>query len=182
MTALGADLRALRRARGLTLAELAGRLDRSVGWMSQVERDLSIPDKRSLARLAETLDAPLSLLTDRAAGDIVRADRRRPLGERVPGLTEELLSPDLTDGFEIIHSTFAPGARRDDPVTRDTTEIVHLLSGRLTIWLGAARHDLGPGDTVRLRGVPFRWANEGRVPTIAIWTITPAIYTQGRPQ
>lgn len=178
MSALGADLRALRRARGVTLTELAGRLNRSVGWISQVERDLSVPDARSLALLADTLDAPLSLLTDRGAGEIVRSDGRRSLGERVPGLSEELLSPDLTDGFEVIHSTFAPGARRDDPVIRETTEIVHVLSGRLTIWLDQARHDLGPGDTARLRDVPFRWANEGRVPAVAIWTITPAIYTQ----
>jgi transcriptional regulator with XRE-family HTH domain len=179
MTALGADLRALRRARGLTLAELARRLGRSVGWMSQVERDLSTPDPETLARLADTLDVPLALLQDRAAGDVVRADRRRPLGERVPGLTETLLSPDLSDGFEVIHSTFAPGARRDDPVTRHTTEIAHLLTGRLTVWLGAARHDLGPGDTVRLRGQPFRWANPHAAPAVAIWIITPAIYTQG---
>ncbi|WP_299655170.1 helix-turn-helix domain-containing protein [uncultured Jannaschia sp.] len=182
MPALGSDLRALRRSRGVTLSELAGRLGRSVGWMSQVERDISVPDARSLALLAETLDAPLSLLTDRAMGEIVREGWRRHLGERVPGLTEELLSPDLTDGFEMIHSTFAPGARRDDPVIRDTTEIAHVLSGRLAIWLGEARHDLGPGDTARLRGVPFRWANEGRVPAVAIWTITPAIYTQGSPK
>ena len=38
---LGADLRALRKARGVTLAELAADLNRSVGWLSQVERDLS---------------------------------------------------------------------------------------------------------------------------------------------
>ncbi|MFB0939400.1 MAG: helix-turn-helix transcriptional regulator, partial [Paracoccaceae bacterium] len=38
---LGADLRALRKARGLTLSDLATALGRSVGWLSQVERDLS---------------------------------------------------------------------------------------------------------------------------------------------
>ena len=174
----GADLRALRRARGLTLSELAGRLDRSVGWMSQVERDLSTPDAGTLDRLAAALDTPLSMLADREVGEVVRADRRRPLGERVPGLTEALLSPDLTDGFEVIHSVFHPGARRDDPVRRDTTEIAHLLSGRLTVWLGEERHDLDPGDTARLRGRPFRWANPHDEPAVAIWIITPAIYTQ----
>ena len=35
---LGADLRALRKARGLTLSDLATALGRSVGWLSQVER------------------------------------------------------------------------------------------------------------------------------------------------
>ncbi|WP_299820269.1 XRE family transcriptional regulator [uncultured Jannaschia sp.] len=178
MTALGADLRALRIARGLTLTEVASRLDRSVGWLSQVERDLSTPDIARLGQLAEIFDAPLSLLTDRAGGDIVRAAARRPIGERVPGLREQLLSPDLTDGFEVIHSTFAPGARRTDPVRRDTTEIVHLLSGRLTLWLGEDRHDLRPGDTARLRGRPFRWANDRAAPAVALWIISPAIYSQ----
>ena len=49
---LGADLRALRKARGITLADLAGTLGRSVGWLSQVERDLSdvsVTDLRQIA-------------------------------------------------------------------------------------------------------------------------------------
>ena len=179
MTVFGADLRALRRARGLTLAELADRLGRSVGWVSQVERDVSSPAPGDLVRIAAVLSAPLALLQHDGGGEVVRADAGRCLGERVPGLSEVLLSPDLTDGFEVIHSTFAPGARRDDPVRRDTTEIVHLLSGSLTVWLGNARHDLTPGDTARLRERPFRWANEGTAPAVALWIISPAIYTQG---
>lgn len=179
MSALGADIRALRRARGLTLSELAKRLGRSVGWMSQVERDLSTPEAAEIDRLAAALDAPPSMLRPTTSGEIVRAGGRRPLGERVPGLTEELLSPDLTDGFEAIHATFAPGARRDEPVRRDTTEIAHLMSGRLTFWLDEARHDLAAGDTIRLRGTPVRWANPHDEPAMAIWIVSPAIYTQG---
>ena len=38
---LGTDLRALRKTRGLTLQDIADRLGRSVGWVSQIERDLS---------------------------------------------------------------------------------------------------------------------------------------------
>ncbi len=41
---LGADLRSLRKSRRLTLEDVAGRLGKSVGWLSQVERDLSSPD------------------------------------------------------------------------------------------------------------------------------------------
>ena len=41
---IGADIRALRKARGLTLVGLAGMLSRSVGWLSQVERDKSEPE------------------------------------------------------------------------------------------------------------------------------------------
>ncbi|MEM6422670.1 MAG: helix-turn-helix transcriptional regulator, partial [Pseudomonadota bacterium] len=58
---LGKDLRALRTTRGLTLEEMARRLDRSVGWLSQVERDISTPRMRDLEQMARILDVPLSI-------------------------------------------------------------------------------------------------------------------------
>ena len=63
---LGADLRALRKMRGLTLADLAGRLGRSVGWMSQVERDLSVPSITELRHVASILEVPTSLFFGQA--------------------------------------------------------------------------------------------------------------------
>jgi hypothetical protein len=44
---VGGQIRDLRKAKGLTIAELAERIDRSVGYVSQIERnlsELSIPD------------------------------------------------------------------------------------------------------------------------------------------
>ncbi|TIN79664.1 MAG: helix-turn-helix transcriptional regulator, partial [Mesorhizobium sp.] len=58
---LAGDIRALRKARGLTLAEIALKLDRSVGWVSQVERGLSIPSLGDLRAFAELFGVPLSL-------------------------------------------------------------------------------------------------------------------------
>ncbi|MEX0310237.1 MAG: helix-turn-helix domain-containing protein, partial [Tateyamaria sp.] len=59
---LGADLRALRKARGLTLQDMATSLGRSVGWVSQVERDLSEPSITDLRHIASTLDIAVSTL------------------------------------------------------------------------------------------------------------------------
>ena len=59
---LGADLRALRKSRGLTLAELAETLGRSVGWLSQVERDISDPSITDLRDIAAKLDVSVSML------------------------------------------------------------------------------------------------------------------------
>ena len=60
--AQGADLRAMRKTRGLTLVELAEKMDRSVGWLSQVERDISEPSVDDLRDFSEALNAPLSIL------------------------------------------------------------------------------------------------------------------------
>ena len=179
---LGADLRALRKARGLTLADLADRLGRSVGWLSQVERDISEPSITDLRDIATKLGVSVSMLFRHAAapadesGYVVRRDARRPIGSHVAGLVEELLSPDLTDDFEMVHSTFQPRSRIARPVTRPTQEVGYVLSGQLEIEIAGTTHLIQPGDSFRIRGEPFRWANPFDVPAVAIWVIAPPVY------
>lgn len=178
---LGADLRALRKARGFTLAHLAERLDRSVGWLSQVERDLSEPSISDLRHMAKVLDVSISSLFRSVApageqGLVVRADGRRPIGSRGEGLVEELLSPDLTDSFEVVHSTFEPGARLPQTVIRPTQEVGFITAGKLTLWIDGRRFDLGEGDSFRIRGEPYRWENPHSKPCTAIWVIAPPVY------
>lgn len=179
---VGADLRALRRARGLTLAALATRVERSVGWLSQVERDLAEPSLGDLRRLAAALDQPLSLFFGAAdgpaaeRGHVVRAGARRTLGTAAEGLTEQLLSPDLGGAFEIVRSVFDPGAARPHDVTRPTEEAGYVVSGRLVLTIAGQDHHLDPGDSFRIRGEPFRWANPGSDPAVVIWVIAPPVY------
>lgn len=179
---LGADLRALRRARGLTLAELSGRLGRSVGWLSQVERDKSVPSITDLRRLAAHFGVPVSLLFGQAAapadeiGRVVRAGARRRIGSGEAGLIEELLSPDLTDDFEVVHSTFQPHSRIGETVVRPTQEVGYLVSGRLDLRIGDRRFTIHPGDSFRIRGEPFEWFNPYDDPAVAIWVIAPPVY------
>lgn len=180
-SSLGADLRALRKARGLTLNGLSDRLGRSVGWLSQVERDLSEPSITDLRHIAAQLDVSVSSLFRSDApvpeqGYIVRADSRRPIGSRDSGLIEELLSPDLTDDFEMVHSTFQPRSKIGETCTRPTQEVGYVIAGRLTLWIDGLTFHLNPGDSFRIRGKPFRWENPHDEPARAIWVISPPVY------
>lgn len=178
---LGADLRALRKSRGLTLTGLADLLGKSVGWMSQVERDLSEPSISDLRALAGALDVSVSSLfrVASAAGEeglIVRKSARRPIGSREAGLVEELLSPDLTDDFEVVHSTFAPWAKMEAPISRPTQEVAYITSGQLDLWIDDKLFHLVPGDSFRIKGQPYRWSNPHSDPCVAVWVIAPPIY------
>jgi len=179
---LGADLRAIRKARGKTLAEVAVTLGRSVGWLSQVERDLSVLSGGDLRRIAGALAVPVSILSGRAdaptheTGYVVRRGRGRRIGPDVAGLTEELLSPDLTDDFEVVHSTFDPGAKTADPVCRPTQEVAYLISGRLDLVIGGKTFTINSGDSFRIRAEPYEWANPYPDPAVAIWVIAPPVY------
>ncbi|NKB28452.1 MAG: cupin domain-containing protein [Rhodobacteraceae bacterium] len=179
---LGADIRALRRARGLTLTDVAARLGRSVGWASQVERDLSAPGIDDLRQIAALFDVPLSTLFGQPEapahedGFIVRAGARRAIGSGEAGLVEELLSPDLTDDFEVVHSTFAPGSAIGQPVVRATQEVGYVVSGKLDLTIAGTCHNLGAGDSFRIRGEAHAWANPYDDPAVVIWVIAPPVY------
>lgn len=179
---LGADLRALRKRRGLTLSDMADTLGRSVGWLSQVERGISEPSITDLRHIAARMDVSMSMLFQHEtspvheAGYVVRAGARRPIGSHVEGLVEELLSPDLTDDFEMVHSTFAPFSRIKEHVTRPTQEVGYVISGRLEIEIEGVTHLINAGDSFRIRGEAFRWANPFHEPAVAIWAIAPPVY------
>ena len=179
---LGADLRALRKARGLTLTDMADSLGRSVGWLSQVERDLSEPSISDLRQLAGVLGVAMSMLFRHEAalasesGYVVRKATRRPMGSHTEGLVEELLSPDLTDDFEMVHSTFEPYSSVSAPVTRPTQEVGYLISGRLQLEIAGQMFKIEPGDSFRIRGEPFRWMNPYDEPAVAVWVIAPPVY------
>ena len=181
-SSLGADLRALRKARGLTLSQLARALGRSVGWLSQVERDLSQPSITDLRQIARALDISVSMLFGQGGipaeevGYVVRRGTRRSLGTGAAGLVEELLSPDLTDDFEMVRSIFQPHSQIGDAVTRETQEVAFLIAGKLDLEIGPRRFTIHPGDSFRIRGEPFRWINPYDEPAEAIWVIAPPVY------
>ncbi len=178
---LGADIRALRKARGLTLQDVADRLERSVGWVSQIERDISEPSIEDLRDLAQLFEVSVSILFGQTggpapeAGRVVRAGARRKIGSAA-GLVEELLSPDLTDDFEMVHSVFKPGARSPGTVTRPTQEVAYLVSGRLDLTIGGEAFTIQAGDSFRIREEAYSWANPYSEAAVAIWVIAPPVY------
>jgi transcriptional regulator with XRE-family HTH domain len=179
---LGADLRALRKSRGLTLTDMADALARSVGWLSQVERDLSEPSISDLRDIAGLLGVPISMLFRNEAapvneaGYVVRKGTRRPMGSHTAGLVEELLSPDLTDDFEMVHSTFEPHSEISNPVQRPTQEVGYLISGQLDLEIAGKVFKIKPGDSFRIKGEPHRWMNPYDAPAVAVWVIAPPVY------
>lgn len=179
---LGADLRALRKSRGLTLQQLSDVLGRSVGWLSQVERDISSPSIEELRSLAKALDVPISLFFGQTTakaeevGRIVRKDARRQIGGGEVGLFEELLSPDLTDDFEMLRSVFKPNACLQNFTSRGTQEVGYIVSGSLTLWIEETEYQLNAGDSFRIRGENFKWANPNDADAVVIWVIAPPIY------
>ncbi|MEM6462541.1 MAG: XRE family transcriptional regulator [Pseudomonadota bacterium] len=179
---IGRDIRAIRQSKGMTLAEMADKLGRSVGFLSQVERGLSELSTQDLRQVAQLFDVSLSWflvlsdVSDEERGRITRSGLRRMSGEGEGGLAEELLSPDLSGSYEVLRSVFAPGARLSEPTLRMTEETAYMVAGELDIRIGARAFTVRAGDSFRFKEEEFYWENNTSETAVAIWVVSPPIY------
>jgi transcriptional regulator with XRE-family HTH domain len=178
---IGNDIRALRQGRGWTLTDLAKRLDRSVGWLSQVERGSSEPSLADIRLIAGLFGLPVSFFfshtpPSRESSYIVRAETRRKMRDDETQLTEELLSPDLGGAFEMVRSVFAPGSSSAGTINRPTEEAGYIIKGQFRLTIDGQVFDLGPGDSFSFAHDNMSWKNPGSTPTEIIWVIAPPIY------
>ena len=121
--AIAVQVRRHRRARGLTVGELALRAGISKAMLSKIENSLTSSSLTTVARLAAALDVPV---TDLFHG----ADGPRRLAAHLVTLTERSAAfPPL------------PGA-----------ELLVVLEGVLVYRHGGVGHTLGPGDALALDG------------------------------
>lgn len=180
---IGDDIRALRKARGMTLKDLASAIGRSLGWLSQIERGQTEPSVRDLGLIADQFGISISFFFRSASraeaeqGTILRAADRMPIGSTESGLTEELLSPSLSGSFEMIKSVFAP--RSDSggfTRARDREDGGVLISGRLTLTIGDLQVDLHPGDSFQFAGRDYAWTNPHDDPAVVVWVVSPPVY------
>ena len=178
---LGNDLRALRRSRNWTLVDLADHLDRSVGWLSQVERGVSEPSLDDIRNIAALFEMPVSFFFSQSPDTpesqyIVRAQGRRTMSDTHKGLVESLLSPDLGGAFEIVHSVFEAGAKCPQPFVRPTEEAAYVIEGSLTLFINGDKFVVNKGDSFRFAGEEISWVNDGDAPAVLIWVIAPPVY------
>jgi transcriptional regulator with XRE-family HTH domain len=180
----GSELRELRRARSKTLAELALASGLSVGHLSQIERGVSQPSVKALQSLARALGVtaswffkPAGTADEAERGYIVRRGHRRRLSFD-QGITDELLSPNLSRGIELLSCTLPPGAESGaEPYTHRGEESGVVIQGKLELWVGDRYFVLGEGDSFAFASdEPHRTRNPGNIDTVVIWAISPPTY------
>ena len=174
--AVGARVRALREAMGLSLRDLAARSGVSAPMLSQVERGETSPTLAVASRIAAGLELTLSQLLRLDEGGsvaIVRADERRRGGARSRGHRFEVLTPALPgQRAEVSRHTLAPGAATggpDDPPMHEpgTREVAVVESGRVTLVCDGERHDLEEGDCATFDSdLPHRFENPGEAEAV----------------
>ncbi len=166
---LGVRVKDLRKERGFTLDELAGRSGVSRAMISKLERGEKNPTLVIAARLAEGLGVSLSRLAgveERREVVLVPRERRMVLRDPETGFERQSLSPTFAGrGVEFLRNVVPEGSTSGDfPAHRKGVE-EHIVveKGELKATLGGEEYLLREGDALYFEAdVPHRFDNAGR--------------------
>lgn len=191
LSAFGAEVRELRRARRMTLAELANVSGVSISHLSAIERGTVNASVRKVTQIADALAVPPDWFFSPRPGagplertHVVRAGNRRNLnvlyGDNAPAheSVDWLLSSSIGGLFHLGISDHPPAG----PVIPDTLYVregeqhVFVLEGQVTVQLGDEVIELSGGDSYSIPGeIPHSIRNRTDRPARTIWVNTPVI-------
>jgi transcriptional regulator with XRE-family HTH domain len=192
LESFGSHLRAERERLGVSLRELARRIDVSPSLISQIERGLATPSVSTLWLLATELGLTLDALfgsADRASrtsgaapgaetptpkGPVQRRQSRKRIG-LAGGVIWERLTAQPDDQVDFLHVVYQPGAESCPPDSlfrHGGREYAYVLSGRLGLQIGFESYELEPGDSASFSAqMPHRLWAVGSEPAVAIWVV-----------
>lgn len=191
LTAFGAEVRQLRKARQLTLAALADESGISVSHLSAIERGSVNASLNKVARLAEALGVPEEWFFNHRPGSgpmersyVVRENKRRNLsllyGEPVErsGYSDQLLSSSIGGDFYMGVSDYRPHTSQivSPLFTRDGEMHGLVLDGAFELTLDDETIHLNAGDSFSFPGrIVHSARNITDKPARLLWVNSPVI-------
>ena len=179
---IGAKLRSVREARGLSQRELAQRAGLTNGTISMIEANKSSPSVASLKSLLDALPMTLSeffaAVEEPPARVFYTADE---FTELAPGGTHPSLRQ-LGDArrhaLQMLHETYPPGADTGpDMLSHEAEEAGIVIAGCVEVTVGDQMRVLHPGDGYLFDSRrPHRFRNTGPEPCAIVSACTPPTF------
>jgi len=188
---LGAEIREVRKARGLTLADLSRQVACSVAYLSRIERGTTKVSVELLAGISAALSVDPAWFFPKRRGSgplerahVVRAGDRRPLSGMYTrptvelGFKDELLSSTLSGECYLLLSRFAPG--KGNPPDRLEGYVFEgeqhgiVTAGEIVLTLGGEEIVLRTGDSFSYPStIPHRFRNNATTESTMVWAMAP---------
>lgn len=180
---VGALIRARRRQLHLTLQELADAAGISVGYVSQVERDLATPSLGTLAQIARSLDVGVDyfISTPDIDSALSRAGERQSFSVSGSSVIYERIGTDFAGNVLSSFIIRVPPGYRSETVSHEGEEIIYVLEGELTVRVETDEMVLAKGDGFHFRGNrPHAWWNVAEQDARLLWTGTVPLFRRRR--
>ncbi|PCI52788.1 MAG: Cro/Cl family transcriptional regulator [Alphaproteobacteria bacterium] len=180
---IGGKIRELRKSTSMTLKQLSAKTSLSVGYISQIERNLSSPTLKVMLDISRVFKVNISFFfqDNKAKGNdaeeyILRHHQRRNISFE-PGIDDCLLNTGAVKKLQVLLSTFQPGASMDEGYCHEGEECGIILAGNLELWIDEELFVLGQNDSFSFPSTKVhRYRNPGITQTVVIWAMTPPSY------
>jgi transcriptional regulator with XRE-family HTH domain len=188
---LGREIREVRKARGMTLADLQARVSCSTAYLSRIERGTARVSVALLGQISAALDVDPMWFFPRRRGDgplerrhVVRRADRRPLSGMYTrtaeelGFEDDLLSSTLSGACYLLLSRFPPGAGTppdpEEGYAFDGEQHGLVLTGAVELRLGDEAIRLEAGDSFSYPStIAHRIRNAGEAEATVVWAMAP---------
>lgn len=180
--ALGVKLRARRRVLGMTLKQVADQAGLTVGFISQIERNITAPSLSSLVSVSQVLGMNVSDFLSQPKGDgsITRHDERPVYSVGNSTMTYERLSANFSGN--VLRSVIInePPGHKAEAISHDGEEMIFMLSGEITVELNGVQTVLETGDSIHFPStqVHSTWNHTEATATI-LWAGTMDVFGDG---
>lgn len=153
---IGPKVRARRKRKRLSLAELSAHTGLSLAMLSKIERGIIIPTLPTLLRIALAFGVGLEhffVTEGKSAVAVTRSKDRMKLPDRSgnpsPAFLFESLNYPLHDrSFEAYLAEFTASGERSEPHSHAGTELLFVLDGQLSVTINDDEHSLDAGDAI----------------------------------
>lgn len=181
---LGDQIRSIRKRQEITLKKLAEKTGLSIGYISQIERNLTDPSLSTLRKISGALGVPTYLfLGDEPHGSLtLRKEEMIQLSQPNSNVRYQIMSPMPTGEFEpqslVARFELAPRSVDGElPVIHPSEEIVLLERGAVDVIIDGKPVHLEAGDTTLIRSnLPHILSNPTDEVAMGYSILTPAVW------
>lgn len=179
--AIGARLRRRRKAKRMTLRQVAEEAGLAEGFLSQLERGVHSGSVRTLQKICKVLGLTVGELFDVAWDEtpgVTRFVDARGFSFGIDA-RKARLTPKSFDHLEVFIGLFEPnGSTGVEPYSHgDSEELLLVINGEVEVTIGDVTHQLGPLDSL-----PYSSRQTHRLveavgrPATVLWAISPPSY------
>ncbi len=181
---LGDQIRSIRKRQEITLKELAEKTGLSIGYISQIERNLTDPSLSTLRKISGALGIPTYLfLGDEPHGSLtLHKEEMIQLSQPNSNVRYQIMSPMPTGEFVpqslVARFELAPHSVDGElPVIHPSEEIVLLERGAVDVIIDGKPVHLKAGDTTLIRSnLPHILSNPTDEVVMGYSILTPAVW------
>lgn len=177
--AIGSAVRHRRKQLNMTMKDLAAATGLSVGFISQVERNLTSPSLSSLASIARVLKADIGYFMDvPKVSDSFFSEKNRTFSSMPDSRIKYCrLSRDLPGSqFNTLLIKTPPGVV-SERTSHEGEEQIYMLKGKGFVVLNDERFDLEPGDSIHYMSETYhQFGNDGETDSLILFIGTQVLF------